>query len=101
VVNDPRVIALRDKVQATVDDAVHEDAAVVSALLKDGRRVDIRVDHAIGSMRNPLTDAQLEVKFDALVVPVLGERRAREIGGHWRALASLGDVRALTALCRP
>jgi 2-methylcitrate dehydratase PrpD len=101
VVNDPRVIALRDKVQATVDDAVHEDAALVSALLKDGRRVDIRVDHAIGSMRNPLSDAQLEAKFDALVAPVLGEARAREVGAQWRTLASLGDVRALTALCRP
>jgi 2-methylcitrate dehydratase PrpD len=101
VVNDPRVIALRDKVQATVDDAVHEDAAVVSALLKDGRRVDIRVDHAIGSMRNPLSDAQLEAKFDALVAPVLGEVRARAIGAQWRMLASLGDVRTLTAMCRP
>jgi 2-methylcitrate dehydratase PrpD len=101
VVNDPRVIALRDKVQATVDDAVHEDAALVSALLKDGGRVDIRVDHAIGSMRNPLSDAQLEGKFDALVAPVLGEVRARAIGAQWRTLALIGDVRTLTAMCRP
>jgi 2-methylcitrate dehydratase PrpD len=101
VVTDPRVVALRDKVQATVDDAVHEDAALVSALLKDGRRVDIRVDHAIGSMLNPLSDAQLEAKFEALVAPVLGAARAREIGAQWRTLASRGDVRTLTTMCRP
>jgi 2-methylcitrate dehydratase PrpD len=101
VVNDPRLIALREKVQATVDEAVHEDAALVSALLTDGRRVDIRVDHAIGSMVNPLSDAQLEAKFDTLVAPVLGEARARALGAQWRTLASLGDVRTLTALCRP
>jgi 2-methylcitrate dehydratase PrpD len=101
VVNDPRVIALRDKVQATVDEAVHEDAALVSALLKDGRRVEIRVDHAIGSMLNPLSDAQLEAKFEALVAPVLGQARAGEIGARWRRLASLDDIRKLTALCRP
>jgi 2-methylcitrate dehydratase PrpD len=101
VVNDPRVIALRDKVRATVDEAVHEDAALVSALLKDGRRVEIRVDHAIGSMLNPLSDAQLEAKFDALVAPVLGQARAGEIGARWRTLASLDDIRKLTALCRP
>ena len=101
MVTDARVVALRDKVQARVDDTVHEDAALVSALLKDGRRVEIRVDHAIGSIHNPLSDAQLEAKFDALVAPVLGQARGREIAAHWRTLASLGDVRTLTALCRP
>ncbi len=101
VVNDPRVVAMRDMVHATVDDSVHEDAALVAATLKDGRRVEVRVDHAIGSMQNPLTDAQLEAKFEALVAPVLGVARSREIAGQWRGLASLADVRALTALCRP
>src|SRR5450432_1958412 len=101
VVNDAHVVALRARVSATVDDAIHEDAAVVTALLKDGRRVEIRVDHAIGSMLNPLSDGRLESKFDALVAPVLGEARAREITGQWRGLAALPDVRTLTALCRP
>ncbi|MGZ3407846.1 MAG: MmgE/PrpD family protein [Polyangia bacterium] len=101
VVNDPRVVALRNKVHAAVDDAVHEDAALVTALLKDGRRVEVRVDHAIGSLQNPLSDAQLEAKFDALVAPILGEARSREITGSWRALATLADVATLTALCRP
>ncbi|MGZ5250681.1 MAG: MmgE/PrpD family protein [Caldimonas sp.] len=101
VVNDPRVVALRNKVHASVDDAVHEDAALVTALLKDGRRVEVRVDHAIGSLQNPLSDAQLEAKFDALVAPILGEARSREITGSWRALATLADVATLTALCRP
>jgi len=99
VVTDPRVVALRDRVQATVDDAVHEDAALVSALLKDGRHVEVSVDHAIGSMLNPLSDAQLEAKFDALVAPVLGEPRSRELTAQWRTLAALADVRTLTALC--
>jgi 2-methylcitrate dehydratase PrpD len=100
VVNDPRVVALRAKVRASVDDAVHEDAALVTAVLNDGRRVEVRVDHAIGSLVNPLSDAQLETKFAGLVVPVLGEPRSRAITAQWRSLASLADVRALTALCR-
>jgi 2-methylcitrate dehydratase PrpD len=92
---------LRARVNASVDDTIHEDAAVVTALLKDGRRVEVRVEHAIGSMRKPLTDAQLEAKFDALVTPVLGAERSREITGQWRGLAVLADVRAMVALCRP
>ncbi|MGK6310490.1 MmgE/PrpD family protein [Variovorax sp. DT-64] len=100
VVNDPQVVALRNKVQATVDDGIDEAAAHVTAVLLDGRRVEVRVDHAIGSMQNPLSDAQLEAKFGSLVVPVLGRARADEITKACRTLASLPDVRALTALCR-
>jgi 2-methylcitrate dehydratase PrpD len=101
VVDDPRVLALRARVVATVDDAIHEDAAIVTAHLRDGRSVEVRIEHAIGSMKNPLSDAQLEAKFDALVAPVLGAARSREITGQWRGLAALADVRTLTALCRP
>ena len=101
VVNDPGFVALRNKVQAVVDDAIDEASVHVTAVLKDGRRVEVRVDHAIGSLRNPLSDAQLEAKFRALVAPILSEARAREITQSCWALASLADVRALTALCRP
>ncbi|MBB3178471.1 MmgE/PrpD family protein [Variovorax sp. Sphag1AA] len=99
VVNDPRVVALRNKVQATVDDSIDEAAVRVAAVLTDGSRVEVNVDHAIGSMENPLTDAQLEAKFASLVVPVLGQARADEITRHCRTLASMTDIRTLTALC--
>ncbi len=101
MVNDLQVVSLRDKVQATVDDSIPEEAAIVTARLRDGRSVEVRVDHAIGSLHNPLSDAQIEAKFGALVSPVLGAARSREITGHWRTLASLPDIRTLTALCRP
>ncbi|HEY2255312.1 MAG TPA: MmgE/PrpD family protein [Variovorax sp.] len=99
VVNDPKVIALRNKVQATIDDGIDEAAVQVTAVLQDGRRVEVRVDHAIGSLENPLSDAQLEAKFDSLVVPVLGANRAQQITRACRSLAALDDLRSLTALC--
>jgi 2-methylcitrate dehydratase PrpD len=101
IVNDPQVVALRNKVLATVDDRIAEEAVVVTAVLRDGRRVEVRVDHAIGSLHKPLSTAQLEAKFDALVAPVLGVARSREITASCRALASLPDIRTLTMLCRP
>ncbi len=101
VVNDPNVVALRDKVLATVDDTVREEAALVTAILRDGSRVEVRVDHAIGSLQRPLSDAHLETKFGALVTPVLGDARSREITALCRTLAGLPDMRTLTALCRP
>jgi 2-methylcitrate dehydratase PrpD len=101
VVNEPRVVALRNKVRATVDLSIGEAAVDATAVLLDGRRVHVRVEHAIGSLERPLSDAQLEAKFHALVVPRLGETRAREITATCRQLAALQDVRELTAQCRP
>jgi 2-methylcitrate dehydratase PrpD len=99
VVTSAAVVALRDKVQATVDDSIDEAAADVTAVLTDGRRVHVRVDHAIGSLENPLSDAQLEAKFAALVVPVLGDARARDITAHWRTLAALPSMCAPSRPC--
>jgi len=101
IVNDPRVVELRNKVQATVDDSISEESVHATAVLKGGQRVEVRVQHAIGSLQNPLTDAQLESKFGSLVTPVLGEKRAREIAQSCWKLASHSDMRTLTALCRP
>lgn len=101
VVGDSQVVALRNKVQATVDDTIDEAAVDVTAVLKDGSRVHVRVDNAIGSLQNPLSDAQLEAKFSALVVPVLGEGRAKAITEPCWSLAALPNVQTLTALCRP
>ncbi|AMO22898.1 MmgE/PrpD family protein [Ramlibacter solisilvae] len=100
VVNDPLVVETRNKVVATVDDAIDEQSVRVAAVLKDGRRIEVRVEHAIGSLQNPLSDRQLEEKFGQLVEPVLGAGKARDITGMCWSLATVPDVRALTALCQ-
>jgi 2-methylcitrate dehydratase PrpD len=100
-VNDAQVVALRDRVHANVDAAIAEEAVVATARLRDGGAVEVRVDHAVGSLHNPLSDADLEAKFAALVTPILGEGRLREITAAWRSVGAMDDVRALTALCRP
>ncbi|MEJ6020732.1 MmgE/PrpD family protein [Ramlibacter sp. PS4R-6] len=101
VVNDPRLVALRNKVQATVDDSIAEESVRMTAVLNDGRRVDVHVEHAIGSLQRPLSDAQLEAKFRSLVEPVLGAARAGEITRACWQLGLAAEVRTLTALCRP
>jgi len=101
VVNRPDVVALRRKVEATVDVAIDEAAVDVTAVLVDGRRLQVRVEHAIGSLQRPLSDEQLDAKFTQLVEPVLGAEKVRAIADSCRRLGSLPDVRALVALCRP
>ena len=98
VVNRADMVALRRKVVAGVDDAIDEASVDVTALLSDGRRVHVFVEHAIGSLQNPMSDGQLEAKFHGLSDPVLGaERSAALIHACW-SLGAAPDVRALTSV---
>ena len=62
-------------------------ANIVHVTLQDGRVLTKRVDYPLGNAFNPVSDQQLEGKFNALVVPELGEdRRANDFGrraGNW------------------
>src|SRR6202023_4197363 len=54
-------------------------ANIVHVTLQDGRELTKRVDYPLGNALNPVSDKQLEGKFNALVVPALGEVRAKKI----------------------
>jgi 2-methylcitrate dehydratase PrpD len=95
------VTALRRKVVATVDDAIGEASADVTAILKDGRREHVFVEHAIGSLERPLTDAGLEEKFHGMADAVIGAARASEmIAACWK-LGAAADMRAVIAAATP
>jgi 2-methylcitrate dehydratase PrpD len=79
VVNDPQVVALRRKVRATVDTAIAEDQADVRAVLRDGRELHLFIEHAIGSVDRPMSDAALEAKFHGQADPVLGAPRVQAL----------------------
>ena len=98
-VRDPEVIALRDKVRAQVDRSLAEDAARIAITLDDGRTLRKDVDHAIGSLVRPMTDADLERKFRGLVVAHKGEALAdRLIERLWtlEAMQDVGDLPPMT-----
>ena len=52
---------------------------IVHVKLKDGRALTKRVDYPLGNAKNPVSDAELVGKFNALVVPELGDQRAKKI----------------------
>lgn len=79
VVTNREVVALRDKVLATRDDSIGEAQADLVAVMKDGSRKHVFVEHAIGSLHNPLTDAMLEAKFTDLAGPILGAEATRRL----------------------
>ncbi|MHB8909416.1 MAG: MmgE/PrpD family protein [Syntrophales bacterium] len=70
-VRDPRVRALRDRVEAKADSRIAEDAAQIAIRLKDGRTIEKKIAHAIGSLARPMSDADLEAKFRGLASAAL------------------------------
>ncbi len=101
IVTRPDLVALRRKVVATVDDRIDEASADVTAHLTDGRTVHVFVEHAIGSLQRPMTDAMLEAKFAQMSEPVLGSAKTRQLLDACWGLGQAADVRGLVALARP
>ena len=66
-VADPVIAGLRDRIQATIDESMAEDASEVTITLRNGQEHSQRIEHATGAPDNPMTDAQLNEKFRALV----------------------------------
>ena len=66
----------------------------------DGRKLHLFVEHAIGSLERPMSDADLARKFHGLVDPVLGAARAERLIERCATLAGAADVRELTAAAR-
>ena len=97
IVNREDVVATRRKVVATVDENIDEAAVEATATLKDGTTVHVRVDHAIGSLQRPMSDADLVAKFSAMSDPVLGEGKTRKLLDICWNLADEPDVRGLVA----
>ncbi len=101
IVNRPDMVALRRKVVATVDNAIDEASADVTAVLTDGRRVYVFVEHAIGSLQRPMTTAQLEAKFHGMADAVIGNARCSALIAACWSVGELADVRQLAAAARP
>ena len=101
IVNRPDVVALRTKVNATTDNSISEASVDVKAILKNGREIHIFVQHAIGSIENPMSDVNLEQKFTSLTEPVIGTEKTRQlIAALWK-LGDAPDLKKILSLCTP
>lgn len=98
---DPTVVKLRDHVVATIDPAIKPEQVDMTITLNDGRTLHKFIEHAIGSVEVPMTDAQLEAKFLDLAKGILTDSKARQLVQLCReveTLASAGDIaKAATA----
>jgi 2-methylcitrate dehydratase PrpD len=98
---DPVIVGLRDRVVATVDPAVQEHQVKARVTLKSGRVLTHTVEHVVGSLERPMSDADLEAKFLDLCQGVLPDAQARALKDLCWKVESLTTVAALAKAAVP
>ncbi len=100
-VKDPKTVALRDRVSATVDPAILPEQVDMTITLKDERKLHKFVAHAIGSLEVPMTDQQLEAKFSDLAEGILSPAQTRQLLADCWQVAQLGDASQIAKAAVP
>ena len=102
LMNDPAVLAIRQKIQLTPDAALMDPAAprgaIVEVTLTDGRQVQHHTQFPPGTKENPLSTEAVAAKARDLMAPVLGRERTDKLIERLNTLERLDDVRLLRPL---
>jgi len=86
---------LRKRVVPVIDPSIGKDQARITVTLRNGDRPSMFVEHAVGSVENPMSDRMIEDKFRGQAEGILAADRARAITDLcWRAdeLADAGEI---------
>jgi 2-methylcitrate dehydratase PrpD len=99
-VRDPEVVALGNRVTATVESSIAPDEVFIEVKLKVGFSLNKHVPHALGSLKRPLTDCDLEQKFRDLCGEILPKDRLErliELCWNLPELANAADLARASA----
>ncbi len=94
-VNDPTIAGLRDRVVPVITPGIDPAQVEMTIVLKDGRQLSRRIEHAIGSVEKPMTDQQLETKFADLaegIIPAPMIRRVMDACWNVESLSNAADI---------
>jgi 2-methylcitrate dehydratase PrpD len=94
------IVSLRDRVTATVSPGIGETQVRVALTLKDGRRLEKYIEHVVGSVERPMSDANLDAKFLDLADGVLPASQARQLLELCRKVDSLPQASGLAVAAR-
>ena len=94
---DTGIVALRRKIKLVANESLRKDEALAT-LTAGGARHELHIEHASGTVVNPMTDSAIKEKFKANSIPIVGEERASRICDMVWSLERQTDVRDLIAL---
>ena len=86
---------------ATVDPTLKEEQVRATIVLKNGGRLDKFIEHVVGSVERPMSDADLEEKFLSLTEGVLPQSQSRTLIARCREVEALQSAADLATAARP
>jgi 2-methylcitrate dehydratase PrpD len=92
---DPVTVALRKRVRIERDESIGRVQSRITIQLKDGRKLERYVEHALGTLERPMSDADLEAKFRGLADGILSKKQADEVIRLCWTVESLPDAGAI------
>jgi 2-methylcitrate dehydratase len=104
-INDPAIRAQLRKVEVVADAEIEKvfpvlQRVVVTIHTAGGQQFTRQLDYPKGDPRNPLSDKEIEEKFDALAGPVLSAGARRKVKGAVWNLESLASVSELMRMLK-
>lgn len=101
----PEVARLRAKTRLVADPELDAGwpevyASIVEVATTDGRRLSCRVDHARGTMENPLTPEEIRRKYHRLATTVTSAAQAGEIAAIVQRIERTPQIARLAGLLR-
>ena len=98
----PRVLALKEKVQLIGDEAMERSGARfqgrVEVTFKDGKTLSEHVSNCRGRPENPMSPEEVEKKAAWLMEPILGKNNVERVIDSVRRIETVGSVREVTKL---
>ncbi|MEA9390425.1 MmgE/PrpD family protein [Acerihabitans sp. TG2] len=99
---DPRLLDMMARIELQIDPTLSADGEPeITLQTREGDRLSLRVDIALGSPANPVNDLQLRDKFLSLATRVLPATQAQLLWARGMALEDEEDIGALVALLMP
>jgi len=101
----PRIREQLKKIEVVADPEIEKvfpklQRVIVKVKTTDGREFEKQLDFPKGDPRNPLSDREIEEKFDALAAPVLSDDRRRRVKDAVWKLEELSSITELMDLCK-
>lgn len=72
---DTKTVEFREKIKPIVNENIPEEKVVAKLILNNGEEVNVKIEHATGSIQNPMTIEALTSKFEKLSHPIIGEEK--------------------------
>jgi 2-methylcitrate dehydratase PrpD len=101
VLKDATLARIRDLTRPHRNETIKADEAVVRVTLNDGSELTRHVEHALGNLKRPMSDRDLEDKLRDLADRVVGSTSAGRIIERCWQLDQLADCRELIDATRP